>query len=87
MGETVLQFPDRRVGTNTRYSMADFALSTFSVFFMQRRSFLKFDRTMGRTKGRHSAPFLNPHLASRRHGHERNSRAHRNKQNKQGNVS
>ena len=51
-------FPDRRVGTNTSYTMADFAMSAFSVFFMQSPSFLDFQRTMGRSKGRHNAATL-----------------------------
>ena len=38
--------------------MADIALSAFSVFFMQSPSFLDFQRTMGRTKGRHNAASL-----------------------------
>ena len=58
MRETVSQFPDRRVGANTQYSMADFALSAFSVFFMQCPSFLDFQRTMGRAKARHNAASL-----------------------------
>jgi len=56
--ETVVKFPDRRVGENTRYSMTDFALSAFSVFFMQCPSFLDFQRTIGRSKGRHNAASL-----------------------------
>ena len=56
--ETVSQFPDKRVGTNTRYLMADFALSAFSVFFMQCPSFLDFQRTIGRSKGLHNAASL-----------------------------
>ena len=56
--ETVAQFPDRREGENTRYSMADFSLSAFSVFFMQCPSFLDFQRTIGRSKGRHNAASL-----------------------------
>jgi len=32
--------PNRRTGANTRYTMADIALAAFSVFFLQRQSFL-----------------------------------------------
>ena len=38
--------------------MADFSLSAFSVFFMQCPSFLDFQRTIGRSKGRHNAASL-----------------------------
>jgi len=38
--------------------MADIGLSAFSVFFMQSPSFLDFQRTMGRSKGRHNAASL-----------------------------
>ncbi len=58
MRETVQQFPDRRVGRNTSYTMGDFAMSAFSVFFMQCPSFLDFQRTMGRSKARHNAASL-----------------------------
>ena len=47
--------PDSRQGKNTRYSMADFAMSAFSVFFTQSPSFLAFQRTMQRNKGRNNA--------------------------------
>jgi hypothetical protein len=56
--DTVAVFPDRRTGTNTRYTMTDIALSAFSVFFMQNPSFLEFQRTMGRNRGRHNAASL-----------------------------
>lgn len=56
--DTVSAFPDRRTGKNTRYSIADIALSAFSVFFLQSPSFLDFQRTMGRSKGRHNAASL-----------------------------
>jgi len=49
------QLPDRRVGKNIHYSMADIALSAFSVFFTQSPSFLDFQRQMGRVKGQHNA--------------------------------
>ena len=56
--ETAGAFPDRRTGRNTHYSIADIALSAFSVFFMQSPSFLDFQRTMGRSKGGHNAGSL-----------------------------
>ena len=43
--------PDRRRGKNTRYSMADIALSAFSVFFTQCPSFLSFQRSMQKARG------------------------------------
>lgn len=48
---TVEQFPDERTGDNVKYSMADAALSAFSVFFTQSPSFLDFQRTQEMTKG------------------------------------
>ena len=56
--ETMEQFPDRRSGRNTHYSMTDVAFSAFSVFFMQSPSFLDFQRQMGRSKGKHNAASL-----------------------------
>ena len=56
--ETVSAFPDKRTGKNTQYSITDIALSAFSVFFLQSPSFLDFQRTMGRSKGRHNAASL-----------------------------
>lgn len=50
--------PDCREGTNTRFSMADIALSAFSIFFMQCPSFLAFQRTMDRQRGRSNAQTL-----------------------------
>ena len=58
MRETVGGFPDNRVGANSHYSMADIAVSAFSVFFLQCPSFLEFQRTMGRSKGRRNAASL-----------------------------
>jgi hypothetical protein len=45
------QLPDRRTGQNTRYSMADIALSAFAVFFTQCPSFLSFQQAMHRARG------------------------------------
>ena len=56
--EVVSEFPDRRTGKNIHYAITDVALSAFSMFFMQSESFLEFQRTMGRTRGRHNAASL-----------------------------
>jgi hypothetical protein len=50
--------PDKRTGNNTRYGMEDAALSAFSVFFTQTPSFLAFQRTMEKSKGRSNAQTL-----------------------------
>jgi hypothetical protein len=50
--------PDQRTGRNTRYGMEDAALSAFSVFFTQTPSFLAFQRTMEKSKGRSNAQTL-----------------------------
>jgi len=47
--------PDKRTGKNTRYGMEDAALSAFSVFFTQTPSFLEFQRTMEKSKGKSNA--------------------------------
>jgi hypothetical protein len=44
--------PDKRTGKNTQYGMSDAALSAFSVFFTQTPSFLAFQRTIEKSKGR-----------------------------------
>ena len=50
--------PDRRTGDNTRYSMADIALSAFAVFFTQCPSFLSFQQNMEKVRGRNNARSL-----------------------------
>lgn len=50
--------PDRRIGDNTRYSMADIALSAFAVFFTQCPSFLNFQRAMEQARGCNNARSL-----------------------------
>lgn len=50
--------PDKRTGKNTRYGMEDVALSAFSVFFTQTPSFLEFQRTMEKSKGKSNAQTL-----------------------------
>lgn len=44
--QTIEHFPDKRIGKNKSYSIADTALSAFSVFFMQSPSFLSHQREM-----------------------------------------
>jgi len=39
-------FPDKRRGTNGRYTMADVGLAAFSVFFTQSPSFLDHQRQL-----------------------------------------
>ncbi len=50
--------PDRRTGDNTRYSMADIALSAFAVFFTQCPSFLSFQRALQQARARNNARSL-----------------------------
>lgn len=50
--------PDRRTGDNTRYEMADIALSAFAVFFTQCPSFLSFQQNMEKVRGRNNARSL-----------------------------
>lgn len=50
--------PDKRTGKNTRYGMFDAALSAFSVFFTQTPSFLAFQRTSEKSKGRSNVQTL-----------------------------
>jgi hypothetical protein len=52
------QFPDQRTGTNTTYSMQDFAMAAFSVFYMQNPSFLAHQKAMRRGKGKDNAQTL-----------------------------
>ncbi len=47
--------PDLRKGSNISYSMEDFGMSAFSVFFTQSPSFLAYQKTMERTRGRSNA--------------------------------
>lgn len=50
--------PDKRIGTNTQYSMETIGLSAFSVFFTQSPSFLAHQRTMEQNKGSSNAQTL-----------------------------
>ena len=55
---TLAQLPDKRTGSNTRYSMETIGLSAFSVFFTQCPSFLAFQKTMQQNKGQSNAQTL-----------------------------
>ena len=50
--------PDRRVGRNTTYAVADFALSAFAPFFMQSPSFLAHQRHLETARGRSNCQTL-----------------------------
>ncbi len=52
------QLPDGRTGQNGTYTMADFALSAFAVFFTQSPSFLSFQQNMEKVQGRNNARSL-----------------------------
>ena len=52
------RLPDRRTGKNTQYSLADIALSAFSVFFTQSSSFLSFQKRMEQNRGQNNARSL-----------------------------
>ena len=51
-------FPDRRRGANGQYSMADFGMSAFSVFFMQSPSFLAHQQRLEEGHGRSNCQSL-----------------------------
>ena len=51
-------FPDKRTGSNQRYSIEDAALGAFSVFFTQSPSFLSFQKSMLKNKGISNAQTL-----------------------------
>jgi hypothetical protein len=53
-----LLLPDRRIGANTQYEMADFGLAAFSVFFMQSPSFLEHQRHLAKERGRSNCETL-----------------------------
>ena len=50
--------PDKRQGANGRYSMSDFGLSAFSLFFMQSPSFLAYQRQLADGCGRSNCESL-----------------------------
>jgi hypothetical protein len=49
--QSTQDIPDIRVGSNVYYSMADAALSAFSIFFTQSPSFLDHQRALEKVKG------------------------------------
>jgi hypothetical protein len=51
-------FPDKRTGENLQYSIADAALGAFSIFFTQSPSFLSFQKSMEKNKGKNNAQTL-----------------------------
>lgn len=51
-------FPDKRTGQNTLFSIEDAALGAFSVFFTQSPSFLSYQKMMQETKGKNNAQTL-----------------------------
>jgi len=51
LNKAIKEFPDVRNGTNTQYSMHDFAMSAFAVFFCQSPSFLAFQTLMQQSRG------------------------------------
>ena len=55
---TAERLPDGRTGDNLRYTMADLALSGFSVFFIQSPSFLSFQQDMETARGHNNARSL-----------------------------
>lgn len=50
--------PDKRRGKNTRYTVADAAMSAFAVFFTQTPSFLAYQRKMAAQKGKSNSQSL-----------------------------
>ncbi len=53
--EVINSFPDTRTGTNTSVEIKDAALGAFSLFFMQNPSFLDYQKSMQKTKGKNNA--------------------------------
>ena len=51
-------FPDPRKGRGGNIAMADFGLSAFAMFFMQSASFLNFQRTLEKGRGRSNCQTL-----------------------------
>ena len=56
--ELINAFPDTRTGTNTSVEIRDAALGAFSLFFMQNPSFLDYQKSMQKTKGKNNAQSL-----------------------------
>lgn len=55
---TIRSFPDKRTGTNMRYSMRDGGFSAFSVFYMQCPSFLSHQEFLQQEEGNNNARTL-----------------------------
>ena len=55
---TIKTFPDKRTGDNTSYEIMDAALGAFAIFFMQNPSFLEYQNTMEKAKGKSNAQSL-----------------------------
>jgi len=55
---TIAGFPDKRTGSNCRYSIEDAVLGAFSLFFTQSPSFLSFQENMLKNKGISNAQTL-----------------------------
>lgn len=56
--EILTALPDNRTGNNNSIQIRDAALAAFSVFFLQNPSFLEFQTTMQKTKGKNNAQSL-----------------------------
>jgi hypothetical protein len=56
--ESCASLPDKRTGSNARYTMADIGMAAFSVFFMQSPSFLAHQRQLKEGHGRSNCESL-----------------------------
>jgi hypothetical protein len=56
--ELMRRFPDKRTGSNIKYSMEDVASAAFSVFFTQSPSFLAYQSAMTESHGNSNAQTL-----------------------------
>lgn len=56
--QCLASLPDKRTGQNSRYTVADAALSAFGVFFTQTPSFLSYQRKMADQKGKSNSQSL-----------------------------
>lgn len=56
--QCLASLPDSRTGKNTRYRVADAAVSAFGVFFTQTPSFLSYQRKMAAKKGKSNSQSL-----------------------------
>jgi hypothetical protein len=58
LAEVINAFPDTRTGSNTSVEIRDAALGAFSLFFMQNPSFLDYQSSMQKAKGKNNAQSL-----------------------------